>query len=124
MQLSKETHKIAFNGKGGKYIKDLTSDLPCIVGFKPQLVIIDIGSNDIDRQVSDPDVLARQVYDFFNTLVSLYGVKSVLIFEVLNRTCRGKYGSKCERTFRTIANKYNNELKDIVLSPCNVTFKF
>ena len=110
MDLSNDIHRITFRCRGGKYISHLENDLQFIDRIKPYLLCLDIATNDIEQlsikdKTVDPDVLARQVFDFAQRLVSCHGVKVVVIMEVLNRTKKDRknYGTKSVSQFRTAA---------------------
>ena len=73
---------IRFRGKGGKYVAHLPFDMPYIIRTRPQLVCIDIASNDLDVPTAQPCQVATKVFEFAQQLIS-QGVQSVVIMEVV-----------------------------------------
>ena len=69
----------------------------------------------IKDRSAEPDVLARQTFDFAKHIMHRFDVKIVVIMELLERTGRGRYATSSVSEFRTAANKFNNEMKDLVL---------
>lgn len=114
--LDPKCQSVHFHGKGGKLVSQLHLDIPAVVSLHPQLVCIDIATNDLDSQAVQPHVLARQVFHFAQLLVSQHNVSAVVIMEVLFRTQTGKFGTTSQNKFTLAANKYNNVIKSLVSS--------
>jgi lysophospholipase L1-like esterase len=112
--LDPDLQLIQFHGLGGKYVSDLQSDLPVVDGGHPQLVCIDIASNDLDASGAQPHLLAMEVFRFAQQLVAHHKVKSVVIMEVLFRTEVGRFATSSQSRFMAAAHRYNNVIKSLV----------
>ena len=98
---------IQFHGIGGMKLnhdepnKALTSkfNTDVINSFNPDLVIIEIGSNDLGSQIVCPEQLARQVVNFASFILNIYSVKRVVLGSVIPR-----------RNLGVPHNDYNNNV--------------
>ena len=113
MSLDTSKRVVSFVTKGGMLVHHLHSYQDQVMLHNPHLVCIDIGTNDLESTSVPPQVLARQVYHFAQSLISS-GVKSVVIMEVFFRTREGKYGTPSESRFKQRAHQYNNAIKALV----------
>ena len=124
LQLEHNSHRITFCGRGGKYIDQLDNDIHYVRRYRPDIVVIDIGTNDIEQLVikersAEPDVLARQTFDFAKHIIRTLDVKIIVLMEVLERTGDGRHATRSVSGFRTAANRFNNELRDLVRGQSN-----
>ena len=60
-----------------------------MLNFRPQVVLIDIGTNDL--QYTSAAVVAQQVFQAACRLVHYYQVTHVVILEVLPRSNKGRF---------------------------------
>ncbi|XP_071138410.1 uncharacterized protein [Mytilus edulis] len=56
-----------------------------ILEFPPDIVVLQIGGNDIDNKPFDMHVYVRKVVSFINILQQTYGVKKVVVCEIFGR---------------------------------------
>ena len=80
--------KVRMQGQGSQTMKKLRLWSPTELGFhsgSPNLLFVDIGSNDLcDRNVS-PEVLARHVTAFSEYLCVAHGIQVIYIGQVLQK---------------------------------------
>lgn len=109
-------HHISFIGQGGKLYIHLYGDIPALVRLNPDIVCIDIGSNDIDNDMSCAQQLASNVFHFASYLIEAFRIKTVVIMEVLCRLEEGRYGTHNKAQFQHAARMYNYAIKRLVNS--------
>ncbi|CAG2213580.1 unnamed protein product [Mytilus edulis] len=79
-----------FLGFGGGNIDTLLKDKKgsirdeCLE-FPPDIVVLQIGGNDLDNKPFDMHVYVRKVVSFINILQQTYGVKKVVVCEIFGR---------------------------------------
>ena len=114
MSLVPESHLIFFKSRPGGRADQLKGDMKIIKQVDADMVIIDIGSNDIDNCVISPDVLAKQVFADAKEMLEKYPqVKVVVILEVLFRMPHSQFPLK-NKNFVADAHRYNNMMKILV----------
>ena len=111
--LDPDKRVVSFVHSSGMHVHQLTQYTAQVLLNTPSLVIIDIGTNDLQATSALPHVLASQVFQFAKSLVAA-GVRSVVIMEVFFRTAKGKYATPSVSTFLSAAHKYNNVIKSMV----------
>lgn len=112
-QLSPSTHKVVCSGKGGLYATDLHSQFQSIFpSLQPHLVILDVGTNDLDSGLL-PTEVASQVYSFAINVLNNFPVNHVVILEVLDRAPTGKYAPR-NGSFSTYVKIYNQTIKSYI----------
>ena len=90
--LSPDTHSIFFKARGGGKSIHAKMDFKIIDQVGAEVVIIDIGTNDLDADRVAPNVLANEVFEAARTIKYMYPeVKKILILEILFRTPNGSF---------------------------------
>ena len=109
-QLPSSHFSINVFGIGGLLISSLVSkQFNFVAQYAPQLVIMDIGTNDLSSPSSNPSTLANQVYSSAQVLCADYGLQQVVLLPILHRHVHiGRY--PCRGDFNTKADEYNNIL--------------
>ena len=123
LNLPSEHFIVTFSGRGGASL-DVMSALYTDCGFTPDLVILDIGTNDLasvtcTRQATN---IASRAFDFALHLIA-QGVKHVVILEVLPRM-GGHYWTPA---FAPHAKAYNRHILALVYhhkDPTPISFWF
>ena len=119
LALVPESHLIFYKSRPGGYASQLKGDMKIVRQVDAELVIIDIGSNDIDASSVPPDVLAKQIFaDAQELLKKFPQVKVVVILEILFRSMKGKYPLQ-NKDFTADAHRYNNMMKILVNQQSN-----
>ena len=108
--LSASKYTIFFKSFPGGHIRDLSRVYQFILDNSIQVVLIDLGTNDIDSQINPSHLLAIQLYTMANHMVRDLGVKQVAIMEVFFRTQTGKFAPKLPE-FNTRIHQFNNKTK-------------
>lgn len=106
-----EGYDIKFKARGGMKAchLNLRMNLKLVSRHKPDIVFIDVGTNDLDSCLQHPKPLANQVLSSCTYLVKSHSVKHVVILHVLPRTYKGKY--PCNNPlFNHQANEYNQAI--------------
>ena len=81
-----EPNEVLFCGIGGRTIAQLRqSDLIVVDQFKPNIVILEIGSNDLCNPRLDPNFLATNLFQLVQMLHFTYKVSHIIISQVLPR---------------------------------------
>ena len=112
--LSFDKHSIFFKARGGGKAIHAKLDFKVIDQVGADIVILDIGTNDLDSERVAPNVLAREVFDAATTIQYMYPqVKKIVILEVLFRTPNGSFPLHNENFFLA-AHQYNNKVKSLV----------
>ena len=94
MALDPAGHRVVMKGRGGMVIPQLaTNHLFWLSRLSPDLVIFDIGTNDLDTQAPAVTKLAEQLFSFGRKLVAVRGVSHVAFLEVLPRAV-GRFQSR------------------------------
>jgi hypothetical protein len=76
---------VSFIGTGGCKLPHLWIQLPRILATRPDIVVLDIGTNDLSSPSCIPGDLADSVYQFAMYLVSDCGVKAIHIAQIFPR---------------------------------------
>lgn len=83
-----------------------TQNMAAFLTYKPQVVYLDIGGNELCNPTCDPELVATHVISFANSLVSHYGVNHVVIGQTLFR-----FSMLCPVNFNENAVAINNCVK-------------
>ena len=105
------SHKVFVQGRGGAHILD-TMDLFFKIPGNTDLLLIDIGTNDLCNSRAPAHTLAVQTFNLAKRLIDRHGVKHVVLFQVLPRTPGGKHGKGPAFTER--ADRYNRMLQSLI----------
>lgn len=77
---------IHFSGKSGANIDTLKElQLGDVQDFEPELVILDIGTNDLCLTTCDPVKLASAIVGLADSLITDFNVKHVVVLQILHR---------------------------------------
>jgi lysophospholipase L1-like esterase len=89
-----------------------TNHLFWLSRLSPDLVIFDIGTNDLDTQAPAVTKLAEQLFSFGRKLVAVRGVSHVAFLEVLPRA-PGRFQSR-NPAFNQLAQQFNAKLRQLI----------
>ena len=106
--------KVHIKGQGGLTMKQLRSWSPCELGFskvKPDLVYLEIGSNDLCDFTVMPEVLAKHVAAFADYLCLAHGINTVYVGQVLQRFKMPDTCSLSVAEYKRRAIAYNKALE-------------
>ena len=113
LNLPLATHDVMFQFRGGAHIADIMHLYRKAPNFNPDIVVIDIGTNDLFNFTNTPShSLALQLFDTARHLVQHCGVRHVIILEVLPRTTWGRFGAP--QSFSSRVARFNTMLKSLV----------
>jgi lysophospholipase L1-like esterase len=112
-------YDITFMYRPGMLINQLNTFLDEISVIKPDVVLIDIGGNDVDNGRIPVKNMAMQLFDFCKSLQRVCGVKVVVVMEVTfrNRVCKGTWAdaqmlNKAIRDFNSACKSLCGTRKD------------
>ena len=117
--LTYTSHQVAMRGGGGRRISHLQQEFAFIGHMQPEVVLIDIGTNDLDSLRKPVQVLARELFQVAATLRDRYNVKLVVICEVFYRTPVGRYASS-NPNFNELVHEFNQTCKTYAASASHV----
>ena len=93
-----EACEIKWHGVGGRTIaKARAFDLPMVESFVPQIVILQLGPNDLEH--ADPLLIASAIEDLVTLLHDRFQVKRVCV---------------CQTVYRESSPMYNKRVRDLV----------
>ena len=114
LNLPRISHNISLNGRGGAHFSDLIEMFNQTGVLQPDILVLDFGTNDLFNSNLVPTLsLARQYFNLAKHMLDHYGVKHIIILEVLPRTSWGRYGAPHSFSARVIS--FNNAIKSLVL---------
>lgn len=115
LNLSLSERSVEIWGRGGLLLSNLRSYWASVINTAPDVVLLDIGGNDIDCGRLPINVLATHLLSFCRLLLTEYRVKVVVILEVpyRARVCRGHWRSA--RQLNDAIHRFNS----MCLSMCN-----
>jgi hypothetical protein len=113
LNLDQEQKSVVMTGRPGMLLRHLSESLSHVVDHSPDVVLLDIGGNDIDYGRVPVQDLADQLFVFCRLLLASYGVKVVEILEVPFRTrvCRGRWRSVDQLNMAILS--FNSVCKDM-----------
>ena len=114
LSLDRAGLELRLKGWSGMTMANFPKALKQVSTHRPELVILDIGTNDIDAQRMSLEVLVDQLFKFGTLMVSNYGVKRVVFLEVLPRG-RGRHAAKNPQ-FTAQVQQFNADLMALVTS--------
>ena len=114
MGLAPETHLVFSKSRGGCTTIQARLDFKIIDQVQADMMVIDIGTNDLDSRRLPPNVLAEQVFQAAKVVSYMYpSVQKIIILEVLFRTSSGTYPRR-NPNFTGDAHQYNNKIKLLI----------
>jgi len=105
------SHKIDLQGQGGAHILDIIPLLESCTST-PDVVMIDVGTNDLTNRRAPPHTLALQVFNIARRLVTHHNVKHVVLFQILPRTTWGRHGQP--PAFSARVARYNEMIESLI----------
>ena len=85
LNLSRSAH-IKFYGVGGRTVDKLSKfDLSVVGRLKPEIVILELGSNDISPSEARPERVGSTIESLVQLLHAQYGVKFIVVCQTINR---------------------------------------
>ena len=105
------SHNIELHGQSGAHILDI---LPLFqqCSTTPDVVIIDVGTNDLTNFRAPPHTLALQVFNIARRLITHHNVSHVVILQVLPRTTWGRHGQP--PSFSSRVARFNEMIESLV----------
>ena len=86
LKLDPKEVMVQFSGKSGANVESLkTCQLADVEDFEPELVILDIGTNDLCLSTYDPSKLASAILSLVKSLIEDYNVQHVVVLQILHR---------------------------------------
>lgn len=77
---------VFFQGVGGRTVDKLSAlDLHCVQRLKPDIVILEIGSNDLCQPGVKPETVGSNIETLVHILHNQYQVKYIMVCQVINR---------------------------------------
>ena len=113
--LTTNSHQVTMRGGGGLRICQLQQHFDFIRRMRPEVVLIDIGTNDLDSRRKPVQVLARELFQVAAIIRDRYNVKQVVICEVFYRTPVGRYASS-NPEFNEGVHEFNQACKTYAAS--------
>ena len=85
LNLSQSAH-IHYYGVGGRTVDKLSKyDLSVVGRLKPEIVILELGSNDLSRSEGRPEQVGSKKESLVQLLHAQYGVKFIVVCQTINR---------------------------------------
>ena len=85
LRIARETASIFFLGKGGLTISRALSEIPIVATLEPQVIILQLGDNDLDQRRVCPVSLAARIVELAQQLLRDSTAQHVIISQLL--TC-------------------------------------
>lgn len=86
---------VRWHGVGGRTIQKLTAfDLPIVAEFKPDIIFIQMGTNDLTQRHMSPLTVGSAIEELVNLLHDEYGVRSVIVGQTMQRAYPLSFNSK------------------------------
>lgn len=137
LNLKKTEFDIRLIGIGGANRQRMTQEIPLVLALSPDILLLEIGSNDLCDHNLDPSILARSLTEMADKLCQS-GVKRVMIGQILHRKIPGAYWFPAPHQFgnpryawaldieayNERVNKANSALKDAIKKRANAAIAF
>ena len=79
-----ESANVSLYGTGGRTVEKLLKyDLICVLNFRPDIILLEIGTNDLSH--SAPEVVGSKIEEFARLLRDQYKVRVVGVCQVIDR---------------------------------------
>ena len=86
LNLSRSAH-IHYYGVGGRTVDKLSKyDLSVVCCLKPEIVILELGSNDLSPSEARPKLVGSKIESLVQLLHTQYGVKFIVVCQTINHT--------------------------------------
>lgn len=107
--------ELFWHGVSGMCMYRMWQDSYIIANLQPDIVILDIGTNDLAHPFCDPVMLAQDILRFARSLIDNNGVRQVMILPIFNRwEEHALYPARPD--FNQQARIYNIELSQLIQS--------
>ena len=85
LNLSRSAH-VNYHGVGGRTVDKLNKfDLSEVAGLKPEIVILELGSNDLSPEEARPEHVGSKIESLVQLLHAQYSVKSIVVCQTIKR---------------------------------------
>jgi hypothetical protein len=102
--------EVFFRGRGGRLVHHLWAELDAISDIAPEIVILDIGTNDLSSSTAPPGEIAYSVFFFAQHLVEQCAVKAIHIAQVFRRL---PDSARTPHNFNELVFTYNDALRSL-----------
>ncbi|XP_053389057.1 uncharacterized protein LOC128552080 [Mercenaria mercenaria] len=82
---------VQYSGFGAGHVHTLKQNLDVVRDFKPDLVILIIGTNDLSSIDKSPNTVSAAIMDLVDTLLFIEQVRSVIVFPILFRKLNSQH---------------------------------
>lgn len=88
LNLSPQQCMVQYAGYPGGMVPGIRSGkLETVSDFEPQLIVLDLGTNDLCNPANTPDSVAQSLYILSKHLIHTMGVKTIVVMQILHH-CR------------------------------------
>ena len=85
LNLSRSAH-VNYHGVGGRTVDKLNKfDLSEVAGLKPEIVILELGSNDLSPEEARPEHVGSKIESLVQLLHAQYSVKFIVVCQTIKR---------------------------------------
>ena len=109
--LPRVSHDVNMQGRSGAHAGDMFPLFQTCFSY-PDVVIIDVGTNDLTDGRLPVHTLALPIFNIARRLTRFAGVKRVVLMEILPRTTWGRHGAPV--SFSRRVTQYNTMLKSLI----------
>ena len=89
-----EPVSVGWRGIGGRTIAKMKRyDLAAVSQFRPDIVYLEIGTNDLTQRNASAVTIGSAIEDFVRLLYEEYGVRFVYVGQTINRDVRGNFNN-------------------------------
>ena len=97
-----------WNGFGGLTLPLLELKSHLLYATRPDILVLDIGSNDLCDDFIDPHALALNVYNVANSFLHVSSITCIFILDISYRSIQSSYSAR--QDFNACADIYNSKL--------------
>lgn len=112
MGLSTDNHLVSYASIPGGRIDNITSLFTLIESTRPDMIVIDVGTNDLDSS-TPAHLLARRLVNLATHIHSQFNITQVVVLEVLFRTLSGRYSPQ-SKFFNARVHQFNNMCRSLI----------
>ena len=109
---------VSFRGQGGMTVDRLHRLIPDIAMMQPDVVVVDIGTNDLSGDGVDAAVLGLRIAGLVNDIRNLPSVRVVVILPIVARMVRCRYRTRPD--FEQARHRCNDAVRTAVRSRSGV----
>ena len=111
----KEEISVSFHPLPGARLFQLQCETHKLLKLKPDIAILIVGGNDLDRGQANPTELAAQIYRYGEYLISR-GIKFVGLMPIVERVTKTD-------NFKELADQYNSRMEAMCSKHPNISFR-